>query len=51
MNVVYILFKKNVEDWDAPFVVGVYEKEEDAYERKQQMFYPAEYFVEEWEIQ
>jgi len=52
MNVVYILFKKNLEHWwSAPFVVEVFGKEEDAYERKQQMAEPAEYFVEEWEIQ
>ena len=50
MNVVYILFKKNVEDWDAPFIVEVFEKEEDAYSRKEQMFESKEYFVEEWEV-
>ena len=51
MNVVYILFKEDFEHWSAPFIVGVYEKEEDAYNRKQQMFKPEQYFVEEWEIQ
>ena len=51
MNVVYILFKENGESWSAPFIVGVYEKEKDAYERKQQMFEPSKYFIEEWEIQ
>ena len=47
MNVVYILFRKNDTPFEAPFIVGVYEKEEDAYERKEQMFKPDEYFIEE----
>lgn len=49
MNVVYILFKENLER-NAPFIVGVYEEEEDAYERKEQMFDSEKYFVEEWEV-
>ena len=51
MNVIYILFKENLEWWSAPFVIGVYENEEDAYDRKAQMFDSEKYVVEEWEIQ
>ena len=50
MNVVYILFKENTESWSAPFIVGVYKNEEDAYNRKAQMFESEKYFVEEWEV-
>ena len=50
MNVVYILFKENQERTAAPFIVEVYEKEADAYNRKEQMFEPEKYFVEEWEV-
>ena len=50
MNTVYILFKKNDKPFDPPFIVSVYEKEEDAYERKEQMFESDKYFVEEWEV-
>lgn len=49
MNVVYILFKKNNDN--APFIMAVYGNEEDAYARKQQLFQPENYFIEEWEIQ
>lgn len=51
MNCIYILFKQGEQRYDAPFIVGVYEKEEDAYSRIEEMFNPNQYFVEEWEIQ
>lgn len=52
LNCVYILFRKLNENRDSPyFIVGVYENEENAYNRKAQMFDSEEYFVEEWEIQ
>ena len=52
MNVVYILFKRADEKRDSPyFIVDVYENEEDAYNRKAQMFDSEKYFIEEWEIQ
>ena len=52
MNVVYILFYKNETSLSAaPFVVGVYEKEEDALNRKAQMFDSEKYFIEEWEVE
>lgn len=50
-NTVYILFKENKDPFEPPFIVSVYEKEDDAYEHKEQMFEPDRYFVEEWEIQ
>ena len=51
MNVVYILFKKNEKRFNPPFIVGVYENEENAYARKQEMFDSEKYFIEEWEVQ
>ena len=50
MWTVYILFKKNAEPQGAPFIVEVYKNEEDAYNRKAQMFESEKYFVEEWEV-
>ena len=51
MDVVYVLFKENVQRWDAPFMIEVFKNEEDAYNRKAQMFDSEKYFVEEWEVQ
>ena len=51
MNVVYILFRENTKQWDAPFMVAVYENEEDAYNRKAEMFDSENFFIEEWEVQ
>jgi len=51
MNVVYILFKRVNENRDSSyFIVDVYKNEEDAYNRKAQMFESEKYFVEEWEV-
>lgn len=51
MNTVYILFKKNDNPLEPPFIIAVYEKEEDAYKRKEQMLISDKYFVDDWEIQ
>ena len=50
MKTVYILFKYNEDRLQAPFIMGVYETEEDAYTRKRELFSPENYFIEEWEV-
>lgn len=51
MKTVYILFKANEDRSQAPFIMGVYEIEEEAEARRQELFTPENYFIEEWEVQ
>lgn len=50
MKTVYILFKHSEDRSQSPFIMGVYETQEAAECRRQELFSPENYFIEEWEV-